>query len=115
MKQSIVAKPGSIIPAPFAWAETVTSPARIVQRFGPRSVVMIAWAKSSPPLAERPWTASRTPVVTASTSSGTPIVPVSATATLRGSTPSASRRRVPHREGVPVALLAGRRVGVARS
>ena len=53
-KQSIVAKPGSIIPAPLAWAETVTSPARIAQRFGPRSVVMIAWAKSSPPLAERP-------------------------------------------------------------
>ena len=26
-KQSIVAKPGSIIPAPFAWAETVTPPA----------------------------------------------------------------------------------------
>ena len=27
-KQSIVAKPGSIIPAPFAWAERVTPPAR---------------------------------------------------------------------------------------
>ncbi len=49
-KQSIVAKPGSIIPAPLAWAETVTSPARIEQRFGPLSVVMIACAKSSPPL-----------------------------------------------------------------
>jgi hypothetical protein len=41
-KQSIVAKPGSIIPAPFAWAETVTSPARTAQRFGPLSVVMMA-------------------------------------------------------------------------
>ena len=48
-KQSMVAKPGSIIPAPFAWAETVTPPDRTVQRFGPRSVVMIARAKSSPP------------------------------------------------------------------
>ena len=27
-KQSMVAKPGSIIPAPLAWAETVTPPAR---------------------------------------------------------------------------------------
>ena len=86
----MVAKPGSIMPAPFAWAETVTSPARIVQRFGPLSVVMIAWAKSSPPPAERPWTASSTPVVTASMSRGTPIVPVSATATVLGSTLSAS-------------------------
>ena len=37
---------GSIIPAPFAWAETVTPSPRTVQRFGPRSVVMIACAKS---------------------------------------------------------------------
>ena len=89
-KQSIVAKPGSIIPAPFAWADRVTPPVRTVQRFGPRSVVMIAFAKSSPPSAERPSAASSTPVVTASMSSGTPIVPVSATATVFGSTLSAS-------------------------
>jgi hypothetical protein len=85
-----VAKPGSIMPAPLAWAETVTPPARTVQRFGPRSVVMIACAKSSPPARESPSTASSTPVVTAWMSSGTPMVPVSATATVLGSTPSAS-------------------------
>jgi hypothetical protein len=89
-KQSRVAKPGSIIPAPLACAEMVTPPARTAHRFGLLSVVMIACAKSSPPSADRPSTASNTPAVTASMSSGTPIVPVSATTTVRGSTSSAS-------------------------
>ena len=53
-KQSMVAKPGSIIPAPFAWAESVTPPARTQQRFGPRSVVMIASEKSPPPTRRGP-------------------------------------------------------------
>ena len=89
-KHSMVAKPGWIIPAPFAWAETVTPPDRTVQRFGPRSVVMIARARSSPPRSDRAPAASTTPRLTASIASGTPIGPVSAIATERASRPSAS-------------------------
>ena len=48
-KQSIVAKFGWIIPAPLAWAERVTPPARSVQLFGQRSVVRIASEKAMPP------------------------------------------------------------------
>ena len=46
-KQSMVAKSGSIIPAPLACAETVTPPARTVQSLGPASVVMIASANAA--------------------------------------------------------------------
>ncbi len=88
-KQSMVANPGWIIPAPLAWAERVTPPARRVQRLGPRSVVMIATANSSPPSSLRSRAACSIPAVTALTSSGTPIVPVSAIATAAGSRPSA--------------------------
>ncbi len=86
----MVAKPGSIIPAPFAWAETVTPPALTVQAFGALSVVMIALVKSAPPRSESAAAALPTPRRTSSTRSGTPITPVSATATVRGSAPIAS-------------------------
>ena len=89
-KQSIVAKPGSIIPAPFACAESVTPPARMVQRFGKASVVMIASEKASPPWSESPSAARPIPARTSSTCSGTPITPVSPTATARESTPSSA-------------------------
>ena len=90
-KQSIVAKPGIIIPAPFACAERVTPPARTVQLFGQRSVVRIASEKAIPPDSERPAAASPIPSSTASIGSGTPITPVSATATRSGARP----RRAP--------------------
>ena len=86
----MVAKPGSIIPAPLAWAESVTPPALTVQCLGPLSVVMIDRANSSPPRSERAAAASRTPETTAPASSGTPIVPVSAIATAAAWRPSAS-------------------------
>ena len=89
-KQSIVAKPGSIIPAPFAWAETVTPPARSVHCFGARSVVMIAVVKSVAPDSLRAPAASRTPVTSDPTSRGTPMTPVSPIATEAASRPSAS-------------------------
>ena len=89
-KQSIVANPGSIIPAPLAWAESVTPPARTVQRFGKASVVMIASENASPPSSESPSAARPIPARTSSAWSGTPITPVSPTATERGSTPSAA-------------------------
>ena len=60
-KQSMVANPGCIIPAPFAWAETVTPPARTVHAFGPRSVVMIDAANSPAPSAESAPAASPMP------------------------------------------------------
>ena len=43
---------GSIIPAPFAWAERVTPSTRRVTRFGQRSVVVIASEKAVPPPGE---------------------------------------------------------------
>ncbi len=104
---------GSIIPAPFAWAERVTPPRLSVQRLDQRSVVVIASEKTSPPAVERPAAASSMPGSTASIGSGTPIVPVSATATLSVSRSSASRRPLAHAEGVGIALLAGLGVGVA--
>ena len=86
-----------------------------MQRFGPRSVVMIARAKSSPPRRRQALAASATPRPTASIASGTPIVPVSATATRAGVEAERLGGRVAHRERVAVALLAGGGVGVARS
>ncbi len=83
-KQSIVAMFGWIMPPPFAWAETVTPSARSVHRFGQRSVVRIASENAMPPVSERPLAASPMPARTASTGSGTPITPVSATATVSG-------------------------------
>ena len=87
-KQSIVAMFGWIIPPPLAWAERVTPPARSVQRFGQRSVVRIASEKALPPSSERPPAASPIPASTASIGSGTPITPVSATATVSGRRPN---------------------------
>ena len=84
---------GWIIPPPFAWAETVTPPARSVQLFGQRSVVRIASENEPPPSAESASAASPIPPSTASTGSGTPITPVSATATSEGSSCSFSPAR----------------------
>ena len=84
---------GSIIPAPLAWAERVTPPTRSVQCLDQRSVVMIASAKTPPPAAESCAAASSMPGSTASIGSGTPIVPVSATATLAVSRSSALAAR----------------------
>jgi hypothetical protein len=92
-KQSIVAIFGSIMPAPLAWAERVTPSRCRVQRFGQRSVVVIASEKTPPPLTESPAAASSIPGRTASIGSGTPIVPVSATATLSDSRQSADAAR----------------------
>ncbi len=89
-KQSIVAKPGWIIPAPFACAETVTPSSRSVQLLRQRSVVQIASAKESPPSAATAPAAACTPESTDSRSRGTPITPVSATATRAGGMPSAA-------------------------
>ena len=111
-KQSIVAKPGSIIPAPFAWAETVTPPRRSEHIFGPWSVVIIARVNPSAPSGASPSAASRTPRRSASTSSGTPITPVSPIATDPRSTPERLGGGVAHRAGVPHLLLPRGGVGV---
>ena len=87
-KQSIVAMFGWIMPPPLAWAEIVTPPARRVQRLGQRSVVRIASEKVTPPVSERSRRPRRSPLRTASIGSGTPITPVSATATVSGRRPS---------------------------
>ena len=100
-KQSMVAKPGSIIPAPFAWAETVTPPARSVHCFGPRSVVMIARVNSAPPSAASVAAARSIPSSTGPITSGTPITPVSATATARGLDAERGRGRPLHRDARP--------------
>ena len=92
-KQSIVAMSGSIIPAPLAWAERVTPPARRVQRFAQRSVVVIASEKALPPSAESRPAASSIPGSTAPIGIGTPITPVSATATCSVARPSAAAVR----------------------
>ncbi len=84
---------GSIIPAPFAWAESVTPPARRLQRLGQRSVVRIASEKALPPSVASVEAASAMPARTASIGSGTPIVPVSATATWLGARSSAAAVR----------------------
>ena len=84
---------GWIIPAPFAWAETVTPPQRTVQLFGKRSVVMIASAKLDAALGERRRAASPIPATTASIGSGTPIFPVSAIGDLRAARGPAPRPR----------------------
>ena len=89
-KQSIVAKPGSIIPAPFAWAESVTPSTTRVQALAQRSVVMIASANPPPPAASSCLAASSMPRRTSSSGSGTPMTPVSATATAGPSSPSAT-------------------------
>ena len=69
----------------------------------------------APPARSRePAAASPIPASTSSIGSGTPITPVSATATERGSTPQRGGGRVAHRQRVAVALLAGGGVGVAR-
>ena len=81
-----------IIPAPFAWAERVTPPARTVQLFGQRSVVRIASEKAVAPSAESAPAASPIPARTASIGSGTPIIPVSATATSSGRQAEPRRR-----------------------
>ena len=101
-KQSMVAKPGWIIPAPFAWAEIVTPPALTLRFFGERSVVMIARVKPVARSRARLPAAFRTPSVTRSISSGTPITPVSATTTSRSSRPSASAVAALHLERVLV-------------
>ncbi len=84
---------GWIIPPPFAWAESVTPSTSSVTRFGQRSVVMIASAKTAPPSAERCLAACSIPGSTALIGIGTPITPVSATATCAVSRPSASAAR----------------------
>ena len=56
----------------------------------PRSVVMIERANTSPPRSESAAAASAIPPTTSSIRSGTPITPVSATATLGGSAPIAA-------------------------
>ena len=113
-KQSMVAKPGSIIPAPLAWAESVTPPARTQQRFGPRSVVMIASENAAPPASDssaatRRFRRARRRRRAARRSSRS-----RRRRRRAGSTPSAVGAALLHRDGVAVALLAGRGVGVAR-
>ena len=71
-----------------------------VHAFGPRSVVMIASAKASPPAARERRGASSTPPTTSSIVSGTPITPVSATATVAGSSPERRGRGVAHRQRI---------------
>ena len=93
-KQSIVAKPGWIIPAPLAWALIRTLPdgQRDVERsarFSNASVVAIARQRSpSPPGASSPRAARIAPIMP-SIGSGTPITPVEATATCSSWTPAA--------------------------
>ena len=92
-KQSIVAMFGSIIPAPFAWAERVT-PSRVrVQCLDQRSVVEIASVKAAPPSGESAFAAASIPGSTLPIGIGSPITPVSATATCAVSRPSASAAR----------------------
>ena len=84
-KQSIVAKLGWIIPAPFACAVSRTVPegssTASVARLANLSVVRIASAASRSPSCRSSPRAARIPRVTASPSSCTPITPVEATAT----------------------------------
>ena len=89
-KQSIVAKPGWIIPAPLAWAERVTPSQRTVQRFGQASVVMIASENSLAAVGADRGRARRMPSRTSSIGSASPIFPVAAIATADGSRSSSS-------------------------
>jgi len=92
-KHSNVANPGEIIPAPFAWAVTVTAPdgsaTRTRARFSNASVVWIASEKWRSPSVASALPAAWIPLVTRSIGSGTPITPVEATATRLGCTPVA--------------------------
>jgi hypothetical protein len=92
-KQNIVAKRGEIIPAPFACAASRTGPegrdTSRQARFGERSLVRIAWA-SAPASVASAAQAARTPASIFSRGSSLPMIPVEATPTWAGSTPSSS-------------------------
>ena len=92
-KQNMVAKRGSIMPAPFAWADTRTVPddssTSRQARLGPRSLVRIAREKSSAPSPSAAH-AARAPETTLSRYSSTPITPVDARPTWSGSSDSSS-------------------------
>ena len=84
MKQNIVAWRGEIIPAPLAWAASLTAPASSATsrqaRFGPASLVRMAVEKSSASASER--SAGRAHARHHGVArSSTPITPVEATAT----------------------------------
>ena len=82
---------GWIIPAPFAWAVTVTPSQRT--RAALRAAVRGHDRPSEllgPARRQAPRRLARSPRRTASMASGTPITPVSATIAARGSSPSAS-------------------------
>ena len=92
-KQSMVAKLGWIMPAPFACALRRTVPPgrsmSSVARFSKASVVMIAAVKSASPSARSCPAARARPLTIACVSSGTPMTPVEATATCSCGTPAA--------------------------
>ena len=93
-KQSIVAKPGEIMPAPLHCALSRTMPAgrctSSVARFSNASVVWIACWNSRSPCLRRRERASRIPLTTSSTGSWWLIAPVEASTTSDGSTAAAA-------------------------
>ena len=112
-KQSSVAMFGWIIPAPFAWADRVTPSTFSVQRFGQRSVVMIASAKTAPPSAERSLAACSIPGSTRAHRHRHADHAGLGDGHLRGLEAERVGRPFGHRERVGEALLAGLGVGVA--
>ena len=98
-KQSIVAKRGEIIPAPLHCAERRTSPtaSTSVGCLSSASVVRIAVAKPRGIGVERRRPAPGTRAAIRSPGSSTPITPVEATATWRGSQAERARRPPPGR------------------
>ena len=83
---SIVARLGAIIPAPFVHPPIVISPlfvsTHMAVSFTVVSVVIIAFAKSSPLSSANPSTSTSFIPVIVSTGKGTPITPVDAINTL---------------------------------
>ena len=92
-KQSIVARFGEIIPAPFAATPNRTSPSGKASLSAPclavRSVVRMAAAKRSPPSAAIFGAASPMPRSILGIGNATPITPVEQTATSRSARPTA--------------------------
>ncbi len=87
---SIVAMPGANIPAPLAIPPTVTPCACATAVLATVSVVMMATAAESPPVAARAAAAAVKPGSSRSMSSRSPMSPVEQTATSIGPQPSKS-------------------------
>ena len=73
---SIVARLGAIIPTPFALPPTRYGSASAVADFGTVSVVMMARAKSSPPVDDSPLVSAGSAAMSSAMCKGSPMTPV---------------------------------------